>query len=130
MFRFRVQIIKTSLVLSIACVYMFTVEETIMQTYTGVRLFFGTFITVYKYSSCTHVSQFIVIYVIIVKKNLWIFEFFDTVNEGIWFSQAHKLYSFIDLCDISIKIHIVYSINIKLWIFYRSFVYHNFFFLF
>ncbi|XP_071174104.1 ubiquitin carboxyl-terminal hydrolase 16-like [Mytilus edulis] len=27
-----------------------------MQTYTGVRLFYGNFITVYKYSSCTHIE--------------------------------------------------------------------------
>lgn len=35
-----------------------TFEETMMRKCTGARLFFGTFITVFKYSSCTHVSQF------------------------------------------------------------------------
>lgn len=32
-------------------------EEQIMNKPTGVRLFFGTFVTKYDYSSCEHVRQ-------------------------------------------------------------------------
>lgn len=37
-----------------------TVEKTMMQPYPGVRLFLGTFVTVYYHSLCKHVSKYLV----------------------------------------------------------------------